>query len=83
MTLSVKNGGYAFLIRLDLMFSMGYVTCIVSPLGEFYPWVEFAPISGKTYLSVYMFNRDEILPLPLFHPFLEERDETHPGGNSA
>ena len=22
MTLSVKNGGYAFLIRLDLMFSM-------------------------------------------------------------
>ena len=22
MTLSIKNGGYAFLIRLDLMFSM-------------------------------------------------------------
>ena len=36
---------------------------IVSPQGEFHSWVEFAPFSGQTYLSVYMFNRDEISPL--------------------
>ena len=45
--------------------TMGYVTRIVSPWGEFHPWVEFAPVSGQTYLSVYMFNRGEISPLPL------------------
>ena len=28
--------------------------------GEFLPWVEFAPVSGQTYLSAYMFNRGEI-----------------------
>ena len=62
---------------------MGYVTRIVSPWGEFHPWVEFAPVSGQTYLSVFMFNRGEISPLPLFRPCLHNRGETHPGGNSA
>ena len=50
---------------------MGYVTRIFS---------EFAPVSGQTYLSVYMFNRGKISPLPLC---LYDRGETHPGGNSA
>ena len=52
----------------------GYVTRIVSPRGEFHPRVEFAPVSGQTYLSVHMFNRGEISLLSLL---------THPGGNSA
>ena len=60
--------------------SKGYITRIVSPRGEFHPWVEFAPVSGQTYLSVYMFNRGKISPLPLC---LYDRGETHPGGNSA
>ena len=30
MTLSIKNGGYAFLIRLDLMFSMSGVPVITN-----------------------------------------------------
>ena len=45
--------------------------------GEFHPWVEFAPVSGKTYLSVYMFNRGKISPLPSFRPCLQDRGETH------
>ena len=48
-----------------LYMSKGYVTCMISPWGEFHPWVEFAPVSGQTYLSVYMFNRNGISPLPL------------------
>ena len=46
----------------------GYVTRIVSPRGEFHSRVEFAPVFGKTCLSVYMFNRGEILTLPLLGP---------------
>ena len=49
-----------------------YVTRIVSLRGEFNHWVEFAPVSGQTYLSVYMFNRGEISPLPLFRPCLQD-----------
>ena len=30
MTLSIKNGGYAFLIRLDLMFSMSLCPIITN-----------------------------------------------------
>ena len=56
---------------------------MISPRGEFHIWVEFAPVSGQTYLSAYMFNRGEISPLPLFRPCLEGRGETQPGGNSA
>ena len=63
--------------------SKGYVTRIVSPRGEFHPWVEFTPVSGQTSLSVYMFNRGEISPLSLFRPYFKDRGETHPGGNSA
>ena len=37
--------------------------------GEFHPWVEFALVSGQTYLTVYMLNRGEISPLPL--PFFK------------
>ena len=61
----------------------GYVTRIVLPRVEFYPWVDFAPVSGQTYLSVYVFNGGEISPLPLFCPCLEDGGETHPVGNSA
>ena len=57
----------------------GYVTRIISPWGEFYSWVEFAPVSGQTYLSVYMFNRGEISSLPLFRPCIEDKDETPRG----
>ena len=39
MTLSIKNGGYAFLIRLDLMFSMSL-------------WKEFQLFQILNYLSV-------------------------------
>ena len=56
---------------------------MVSSRGDFHPWVEFAPVSGQTYISVYMFNRGEILPLPLFRPCLEDRGKTYPGGSSA
>ena len=38
MTLSIKNGGYAFLIRLDLMFSMSL-------------WKEFQLLQVLSYLS--------------------------------
>ena len=31
MTLSIKNGGYAFLIRLDLMLSVSFVK-IIAPI---------------------------------------------------
>ena len=51
----------------------GYGTRIVPPQVKFHPWVEFAPVSGQTFLSVYMFNRGEIPPLPLFHPCLKDR----------
>ena len=49
----------------------------------FHPWVEFAPVSGQTYLSVYMLNGGEISPLPLFRLCFQDRDEIQPGGNSA
>ena len=39
MTLSIKNGGYAFLIRLDLMFSMSL-------------WKEFQLLQTLNYLSI-------------------------------
>ena len=61
----------------------GYVIPIVSPRGEFHPWVEFAPVSVQTCLSVYMFSGGEISPLPLIGPCLKDRDKTHPGGNST
>ena len=61
----------------------GQVTHIVSPWGEFHPWFEFAPVAGQNYLSVYMLNRGEISPLPLSRRCLQDRGETHPGGNSA
>ena len=60
-----------------------YVTGMISPWCEFHPWVEFTPFSGQTYLSVYMFNQGEISPPPVFRHCLEDRGETHPGGNSA
>ena len=41
-------------------YSKGYVTRLVSSRGEFNPCVEFASVSGQTYLPVYMFNRGEI-----------------------
>ena len=50
---------------------------------SFTPGLRSPCVSGQTYLSVYMFNRGEILPLPLFHSCLQDRGETHPGGNSA
>ena len=34
------------------MLTKGSVTCIVSPQGKFRPWVEFAPVSSQTHLSV-------------------------------
>ena len=46
----------------------GYITRIVSPRAEFHPWVEFAPVSGQTYLSVYILNQGEVSPLPFFSP---------------
>ena len=52
---------------------------MISPRDEFHPWVEFAPVSGQTYLSVYMFNRGEISSLPLFRLCLEDMGETHTG----
>ena len=61
----------------------GYVTRMISPRGDFHPWVDFAPVSGQTYLSVYMFNRGEISPLFFFRPCLQDKGETHPRGNSA
>ena len=39
MTLSIKNGGYAFLIRLDLMLSMSL-------------WKEFQPLQILNDLSI-------------------------------
>ena len=69
--------------RLDCMIYQLYVTRIAPPWGKFHPWVEFAPVSGQTYLSVYMFNRGEISLLLLFHPCPQDRRETHPGDNSA
>ena len=65
--------GGCFWHFLKLSKIMGYGTRIVSPRGKFHPWVEFAPAFGQTLLSVYMFNRDEILPLPVFHPCLKDR----------
>ena len=56
---------------------------MISPRDEFHPWVEFAPVAGQTYLSVYMLNRGEISPLPLFRLCLEDMGETHTGGNST
>ena len=47
------------------------VTGIVSPGGEFHPWVEFTLVSGQTYLSVNVFNQGEISPLPYFTPVLK------------
>ena len=44
---------------------------------------EFPPVPGQSYLSVYMFNRGEILLLLLFRNCLENRGKTHPGDNSA
>ena len=35
MTLSIKNGGYAFLIRLDLMLSVSFVKIIVPIVKNF------------------------------------------------
>ena len=35
MTLSIKNGGYAFLIRLDLMLSLSFVKIIVQIVKNF------------------------------------------------
>ena len=61
----------------------GYVTRIVWPRVEFHPWADFVPVSGQTYLSVYMFNGGEISLLPLICPCLEDRGETHPVSNSA
>ena len=49
-----------------------YVARIVLPRGEFHHWVEFAPVSGQTYFSVYMFNRGEMSTLPLFRPCLQD-----------
>ena len=60
-----------------------YVTRIVSPRGEFHPWDEFASAPGQTYLSLYLFNRGEILPLPLFSPCLENRGKIPRRGNLA
>ena len=50
----------------------GWVTRIVLPRGDFHPWFEFAPVSDQTNLSAYILNRDEISPLPLFRPCLQE-----------
>ena len=60
-----------------------YVTSIVSPRGEFHPWAEFASAPGQTYLSLYLFNRGEILPLPLFSPCLENRVKIPSGASLA
>ena len=54
------------------MLIQGYVTRIISPRGEFHPWVELESASGQTYLSVYMFNRGKTSPLRLFRPCLED-----------
>ena len=50
----------------------GWVTRIVLPRGDFHPWFEFTPVSDQTNLSVYILNRDEISPLLLFRPCLQE-----------
>ena len=45
----------------------------------FHPWVEFVPVCGQNFLSVYMFNQSEISPLALFYSRLGDRGKTHPG----
>ena len=74
----MKLQAFSF-FSVSLLRTKGYIILTVIPRGEIHLWVEFAPVSGQTYLSVYMFNRDEISPLPLFLPCLEDKGETHPG----
>ena len=51
MTLSIKNGGYAFLIRLDLMFCM-------SLWKEFQLWQILNDLSTRYLIRIILYEND-------------------------